>query len=96
MIRVLLKLDKGGMHGETLPDGTLRRFSDLLTHETEILKCPKRSEAFQHFLQLVEICFSKEKFQPTLVFQGYMFKLCLIYKLQDSTQYINYRTVLNI
>ena len=39
-----------------MPDGGLRKFSDLMTHEEEIKASPSRVEAFRCFLEVVKEC----------------------------------------
>ena len=55
---------------EPLPDGKKRKFSDLMSHETEIMTDSARVEAFNYFLKTIQLCFGEERFQPKLVFQG--------------------------
>jgi len=69
--RILLKLQKGQEGTVTMPDGGLRKFSDLMTHEEEIKASPSRVEAFRCFLEVVKECLSHTGIEVKLVWQVY-------------------------
>lgn len=84
IIRILLKT--GRDEPETLPNGSVRKFSDLMTHEADVLASPVRVDAFNYFLKIIQLCFGSDRFQPKLVFQVYCRILINSVEITDDFQ----------
>ena len=56
ILRVCLKNKLDPDYSETLPDGSIRTFSDLKSHKDEISGSSQRSEAFSTYLQVIKAC----------------------------------------